>query len=726
MAVIPDTIERMNRLTHFLAEHCRIIAVLALLSAIYPASFLPRLQTDNSVEVWLPQRSEAYRRYEEFTKRYGSDEFIVIGIETNDPFSAENLEKQKSLATALRAIEGVDRVWDLVSLSAALWREKPGWQQQAKESSFLRNMILGRDGKTAGMFVFMKKLRGPGSQKACVESIEAAAKAANGEYFVTHLAGAPRMSVALDRASQQDSALFLPLAILICIVALAVMMRDLPSVVAPMCAVGVSAAWTVGLMVMTGHTLNIVTVVMPTLHFVLGLSNGIRLASRFSSNFSRMSNPYDAIRATLNELIAPLFFMSFTMAVGFLSLLSSELAPIHELGMFSAIGLMIAFLSNILIVPGVLMTLRRHRRGDATPEAGHHWSARTGLLMAQNRWRVLACALAVMAGCAALLPRLQTESNVLKFFPEDSAVSRDYRFIGERLSGFYSVEVDIQCAQDDAYEAIEGMKRLDRAISSTPGVVRIDHMGRTNEIAKLLKGGTGEDSPFSGLSERFFTENDGRVSMRMCVLVNVMGSSQFYPLLKTIETQAKEKLPAGATWHITGIVSLLNDAQNALIHTQVQSFATAFGIIIAMMGLLFWSVRAALVSILPNLVPILMTFGIMALGGVQLDTATVMIASVAVGISVDNTIYFLARYREEKRAGHTPDEATVSTFNTIGTPIIFTSIVAAAGFSILAFANFGPIVYFGILTGATMLTALGTALFLTPACVRILRLWEKA
>jgi predicted RND superfamily exporter protein len=717
----------MNVFTRFLAAHARLIAVLTLLSAIYPASFLPRLLTDNSVEVWLPQKSPAYRRYQEFTKRYGSDEFIVIAAETDNPFSDESLAIQKRLAAKIRAIPGVDRVWDLASLSNALWPNAPDWKEKARHSAFLHNMILASDENTVGMFVFLQELRGPGSQKACVQRIEAAAHEANAAAFTTHLAGAPRMTAALDDASQHDSKLFLPLAILICVLALSVMMRDFPSVIAPMCAVTASAVWTVGLMVMTGHALNIVTVVMPTLHFVLGLSNRIRLASRFSSNLSRLGDSTDAIRETLNELMAPLFFMSFTMAVGFLSLLSSDLAPIYELGLFSAVGLMIAFLSNVLIVPGVLLALRRTGRRRDTDESTQHWSARTGLLMARRRWTVLGVTLMIIAGCALLMPRLHTESNVLKFFPMDSSVSRDYRFIGDRLSGFYSIELDIQCAQDDAYDLIEAMKKLEHVISKVSGVVRVDHMGRTAEISKLLTNNAdnGQQSPFSGLTERFYAEEDGHVSMRMCVLVNVIGSAEFHPLVHSIETDAKELLPSTATWYLTGIVPLLTDSQTALIQTQVQSFSIAFGIIVTMMGLLFWSIRAAIVSILPNLVPILITFAIMAIRNIPLDTATVMIASVAVGISVDNTIYFLARYKAEKRAGHDSDLAISNTFNVIGTPIIFTSIVAAAGFSILAFANFGPIVYFGVLTGVTMLTSLLTALFLTPACVRLIHLWDE-
>ena len=718
----------MSRLIAFMARHCRAIALAALLSAAIPAMYLPKLQIDNSIEVWLPRKSEAYSRYREFQKQYGSDEFIVVAAETEDPFSPETLELQRKLAAALSGIEGVDKVWDLPSLARALWHGKPGWEDQARKTAFLRTLVLGRDDKTAGMFIWLKTLHGPVARRNTVEAIEAAVRAVSRDGFKTHLAGAPRMNVALDRASARDSALFLPLAIAVCVLTLALMLRNIGGVIAPMCAVGTSAAWTVGLMVMTGHTLNVVTTVMPTLHFVLGLSNGIRLASRFEANMARPGNDGEAVRVTLHDLILPLFFMSFTMAVGFLSLLSSDLEPVVDLGVFSAAGLMIAFLSNILIVPGVLSVFHRKTHGAAAA-AGKHWSSATGLAVSRRRWTAVGCAAALLVASGIVIPRVQAESNVLKFFPAGSEIARDYAFIGEHLSGFYTVELDIHCNEDQAYDTIDAMKRLERKLLSVPGVVRVDHIGKMDELAKLLAQKSSEpsgESPFSGLSERFYYEADGQVAMRLCVLVNTMGSSQFYPLLASIDKYAKETLPAASKFYITGIVSLLNDAQRALVETQIKSFASAFGIIILMIGVLFRSLRAALASVLPNLLPIALTFAGMAICRVPLDAATVMIASVAIGIAVDNTIYFLARYRDETRAGKDPAAAIEATFNTIGSPIVFTSVVAAAGFGILAFAGFQPIVYFGILTGVTMLTALAGALFLTPACVQIFRVWESA
>ena len=716
----------MTWLIEGLTRHRRLTLVVALLSALLPASFLPRLRIDNSIEVWLPKSSVNYKLYQEFVAKYGSDEFIVIAAGVDDPFAPRTLELQHTLADKIRSIVGVDRVWDLPTLAQAIWSGNEGWQEQARASAFLRSLVLGKDGKTIGLFVWFKNLKGAEARMRTVSAIEALVNAASAPGFETHMAGAPRMNVALDKASAHDSMIFLPLAIVACVIVLMPMLRTVAGVVAPMCAVGVSAVWTMGLMVMTGHSLNVVTVIMPTLHFVLGLSNGIRLASRYEDNLRETHDADESVGRTLRELLLPLMFMSLTMAIGFLSLLSSDLDPIVELGEFSALGLMIAFLSNALIVAGMLTLLRPSIPPHSAVPAERHWSARTGVAVARHPWAAISVALLLLGGCVALLPGLRTESNVLKFFPDDSVIARDYTFIGERLTGFYTVELDISCPEDGGYETLNAIKKLDANVASLPHVVRVDHIGKTDALPKnVLAGASGKagPSPFRGLSDRFYAEDKGRVSFRFCVLVNAMASSEYYPLIERIGKSARETLPASSDFHLTGIVSLLNDAQNALVATQIKSFASAFGVIVAMMALLFRSLRAALASILPNLVPIMLTFGWMALSGIHLDAATVMIASVAIGIAVDNTIYFLARYRDERTDGRNSEDAIAATFDCIGGPIAYTSIVASTGFGIVAFAQFHPMVYFGVLTAVTMITALAASLFLTPACVRVFRVW---
>ncbi len=217
---------------------------------------------------------------------------------------------------------------------------------------------------------------------------------------------------------------------------------------------------------------------------------------------------------------------------------------------------------------------------------------------------------------------------------------------------------------------------------------------------------------------------DGEIGLRLSALVTAMASSEFYTLLSFVRERADALMPPSTRWHVTGIVTLLNDVQRSLVQTQLRSFGIAAVVILLTIGILFRSLRAAAAAVLPNLLPVFGTLAVMTFAGVPLDAATVMIASIAIGIAADDTIHFLARYREEKTAGALAADATSLTLNKIGRPIAFTSIVIAGGFSVLGLAEFRPIRDFGLLTGFTMLTAFACDVFVLPACAHLFRLWE--
>ncbi len=174
-------------------------------------------------------------------------------------------------------------------------------------------------------------------------------------------------------------------------------------------------------------------------------------------------------------------------------------------------------------------------------------------------------------------------------------------------------------------------------------------------------------------------------------------------------------LPEGLTGRVTGTIPLYVHMVDYIIQSQISSFTTSFLVIFVIMALQLWSLRLGLISIIPNIIPVAMTMGAMGLFGINLDTATVMIASVATGIAVDDTIHFLNRFKHEVRAGATHEEAITATFRTTGKAAVITSLTLVMGFWCLLFASFRPTIYFGLLSGITMITAIFGDLFLLPA-----------
>ena len=357
----------MRRIADFITAHAGLGAVVVLVSLIVPAWMLPRASIDNSISVWTRSDSHAARQYEQFIQRYGSDEFVLAAFETPDPLSDAALAEQEHLAAALRKIPGVQDVLDLPETLAMMKRFAPAAATQPARDPLIRNLLLSADGRTAGMVAWLSPLHGPDARRKVVAAIQSAAAAAEKPNFRVHLAGTPLMNVELDLASAREARTLLPVAAVVAIVALVLMLRSFSGVVA--CVVGVSASvlWTVGLMVLAGRAMNMVTLTLPSLLFVLGMSPGIYIASRFQSHLPDEPAARDAMRATLRPLVLPILLAGVTTAVGFGSLMISSMAPVRDLGIFAAGGILIAVACNLLVVPGLLLGLHRRRPATAAP-----------------------------------------------------------------------------------------------------------------------------------------------------------------------------------------------------------------------------------------------------------------------------------------------------------------------------------------------------------------------
>ncbi len=719
-----------DRIIQFVASRCRWLALLCILSTIVPLYFLRNARIDNSIEVWLGTESKEFEEYRGFLAKYGNEEFIVAAAVVDDPLGEEWLSAQKSLSDRLKQIEYVENVLDIASLAERLSEHRPDWKTVLKENDFFDNLLFGDDEHISGMIVWLKKLDNPSTRRLAVEEIESVFYGTVEPQTDFFLAGTPLMNVALDRGSQEASKTFLPIALAVSVVILLVILRSIKGVIAVMCAVGVTTIWTVGLLVACGKSLNMVTVTLPSLIFVLSLSSGIHISSRYFALFEASGGGLEVIRKTLGEVLKPIFLSSVTTSAGFASLMVSDMQPVVDFGIFAAIGMLLSFLFNIMVVPGMFSLLHPCNQKEKAPHS--HFTSVIGVSMFSHKGAVLVISLIVLVVSVGLTAKSKVESNVLKFFPDDARISRDYNFIGSNLTGFYTVELDLTTDTAKGKELLKQITSLGHIMEGRPEVAKVLHYGKTALLLKDLAGpaflpsaSVMKNNPFKQLSQHYILKEEDKVSLRMSVFIRAMSSSEFYSLLDFIEQQVNLAVGDFARIRITGVVPLLNAAQQSLIDTQIRSFAIAVAVVLALIGIFMKSLRALIASVLPNILPIFSLFAIMVLLHIPLDAATVMIASVAIGIAADDTIHFLSRYREERLLTDTAADAIANSFEKIGRAITFTSVVAAAGFAILCLARFRPIQYFGLLAGITMVTAWIGDIFVLPACIAAMRLWEK-
>ncbi len=719
----------MDRLVKFLVRHSRLAAVLGILSFLIPAYYLPRARIDNSIEVWLGKSSPQAQKYQEFLRRYGTEEFVLVAAKMDAPLSTESMARQAELAGAMEKVEGVEQVLSLPGLQKALMLLAPSRAANLAHDPMARNLLISSDGKTVGVVAWVKPSAGPQDRQRTVAGIEHAAAAVADAGFVPHLVGTPLMNVHLDNASAHDAAVLLPVAAVVSILSLLLMLRNFWQVLACFVAVGGSVLWAVGLMAMSSHPLNMVTVTLPAILFVLAISPGLHIASRSAGKLNLFTDRREAMAVALRELLLPMLMSCLTTVAGFSSLMITDMDPVFDLGLFASAGMLISLVASILIVPGLLDMLPSP---PITPGAPFkpHWTAHIGTWVTRRGRLVVSVSVAALVLCTLTFKDIRSENNVLNFFPAESAIARDYAFVNENLTGCYTLELDIQAPPDREAEAIQAIGRLSDSLARRADVARVDHfgqfaplLGRANLMGRLGL----EELPaqLGKLARRFRQVEPQGVCLRASILVRPMDSGRFYALLGAVREETKTILPEWTRCEITGAVLLLNEAQGSLVRTQVQSFGIAAVTVLLMIGLSFWSWRAGLAAAVPNLLPVCGTFALMSVAGISIDPATVMIASVAIGLAADDAIHYLACFRRWRGKGMSVTDAAHASLGQAGQAMAYSSVVAVAGFYVLCLAGFRPLVYFGLLTGSTLLVALVSDMVVMPAWAGLFRMWEK-
>ncbi len=489
-----------------------------------------------------------------------------------------------------------------------------------------------------------------------------------------------------------------------------------------------------------------VLLTMPTLVFVLTLSGAIHIVNYYFDTIEEQGTSQDAPAGAVAKGFVPCTLAAATTAVGLGSLAIADLLPIRKFGIMSAIAVMVSLLWLFLYLPSLLQyypEAQGRTRKVAGRESLLSWATRRWFIPARE-W-ILRRNVAVLAVFLLLMSvfgygvatRMKTTVKLIKLFDESTRIVQDYTWLENKLGPLMPMEViihvDKRWAEQKKLNLLQRMRLVDAVrrriealeeVDATMSVVTfVPSLYRTRSFRgprwlfddvlnkKLL------ENRQQYLSTGFYVD-DGheelfRISLRMAALSDV-DYSQFVGEIKRAVDPLLAKIDSGgvkATY--TGMVPLVYKAQNELLTGLFESYTLAFGLIFFMMVALVWptagplkAIPAATLTMLPNLFPTLMVFGYMAWAGILVDIGTMMTASVALGVAVDDTVHFLSWYRRGLAAGATPVEATRQSYTHCAWAMVQTSIVGGLGMFMHYFSAFTPTMRFGVL----MLPLLGTAL----------------
>ncbi|GAB4356552.1 MAG: MMPL family transporter [Bryobacter sp.] len=689
-----------------------LLTAILTVAAIFP---LRQLAFDNTPESWLPAESPGLLAVSKFRAQFGDDSFLLAFAKGKE--LSKSPEHWLALARKLRKLDGVERV-----LLPPFAEEEDGGPQ-APLSFYLQS----EDEQYAALAILTKANLALAQKAAFVESIEATLAQKHPSLPNFELAGTAVLTYDLDAGSRQSLSTLGPIVALVLCLVLWITTREWRGVLAGLLVIVISSVWTLGLLGLFQRPLNLVVATLPAILAVVTIMQAIHLLTCFQCLPGDTNCP-DAWRRSVRSMAQPGLLCALTTAAGFLSLATSSIPPIRDLGLFAAAGVMFSFVLCYSFFPALLSLSTRVRpRGDSTKSRWTRDRAnRYTDGLARRRTPILLVGLALLGFALFGISKLHPESHVLDFFASSHRIPRNYRSIEQHLMGLTPIDV-VFSGPKSVLLSDSSLATYRKVFSDT---LKAEPLAR-QVVSLVLEPARGTDLEFvlspaelrAAIEEedlpadfRRFVQIEGdRITLRTTLLTTTDSSNAVFALIERLRTRIQQAgIPNGIAADITGSTSLLIEGQVLLPETQIQSFSTAFLIITVVILVAFRSLRGAVLALIPNLVPVAFTMGYMGWANIPLNTATVTVAGIALGLIVDDTIHFMHHYL------HAPSyqparEAVANTLFHVARPATIASLAIALGFALFAFSSFLPTAHFGLLMSITAVSALACDLVLLPA-----------
>ena len=739
------------------------------------------MKTDNSIEIWLSKNDRDFEYYKGFLKKFGDEEFLVIALSAVDIFTKERIQEINAIAERLKKFDGVVSVTSLAdvfkdTIKSPLFQEKLKGQKNRPVLNVFKkavitdplyqNTLISGNGKTTAVIAVVKSMK-PESRKQLVSEIRTLlkdmAEKSAGKKHTYHLAGPTVVNAELDRMSKQDMTRLTPFMFVLSLVVLGCLFRRISGVLIPMAMVSLCLVWITGCFVLCGQTMNMISNMLHPLTFIIALSASIHLINHYYHESTVSTSVENAIYNTLQNVGIPILMTTITTIVGFISLATSSIPPVLITGLFMSGCAALTFFMSMICLPVLLsfIPIKGHTCVSTCPRENgdgrdSHYAEKDikgerafntffsllGHFAVRYKGITLSCALA--AGLFFLwgISKLKVESDIMASFPKNSLIAKDNNYIESRLMGLLPVEIIAEAANDASIlqpGILNNIVTLQRHLKGFPEITNslsvADYIQKTHQVVKGSKQypysiptTEKEAADYVKLASVYGNKymnslyskelRDARISVRM----KQVGSSRYQEIINSIKEYIRSHLDTTIlSWHITGIVPLLINVQDNILWSEIQSFSLAFLLTFVSTAVALKSVKIGLISIIPNVLPITITLGFMGLTGMKLDAATIMIASIALGISVDNTIHIFYRFKKEISIDGDYSKAVCHTLQGVGRTALFTSLSAVFGFMVFSFSSFKPIQYFGVLTSITILNAIIADLLISPSCLMLFK-----
>ena len=768
------------------------------------ASNIRFLQFDTSNEGFLHENDPILTTYNEFRDQFGRDDMLALAIHSDNIFSNGFLAKLKKLHEELaETIPHVNEITSMVNVRSTrgegdvllvddLLADFPeteaellSLRDRVMSNPLYINQLVSLDGLYTTVIIESDvytssdddnddllagfddsaldeentgrasgKFLSDAENSLFVKAVSEVVDRYNSEDFTIYFAGTPAVMYSIKHFMKKDMKKFIRLAVAIIGICLFVLFRRISGVILPLLVVALSVLSTVGLMAFLGISFKIPTTILPSFLLAVGVGASVHVLSLTFQNLRKGQLQGEAIVAAFSHSGLAIVMTSLTTAAGLASFSMAKVAPIADLGLFSAVGVMISLLYTLTFLPALLSLLplkqvTEKHVGDRTIvdrllDSIAEFSVRRYSM-------VLTISACILVTGLVGITRIHFSHNVLEWLPQDLDVRQSTVVIDRELRGSVVLEVILDTGRENGLYHRSVLLAMDRLTQKIEKDYR-DHevfVGKTISITTILKEihqALHENDPsFYRIptneklipQEFLLFENSGSDDLqdvvdsqfrlaRITFKVPWQDALLYVPFMNDIKSRFQsefdgKQLPGGEKMQVTvtGIMSLFGRIIHAAIYSAAQSYGIALVVITFLMVVLIGDLRLGFISMVPNLAPICTVLGFMGWMSIQLDMFTMLIASIAIGLAVDDTIHFMYNFKRYYEKTSDVGEAVRRTLHTAGRAMMTTSVVLSIGFFIFMFASMGNLFYFGLLTGIAIILALLSDLFLAPALMAL-------
>ncbi|HIF5586992.1 efflux RND transporter permease subunit [Vibrio parahaemolyticus] len=557
-----------------------------------------------------------------------------------------------------------------------------------------------------------------------------------------HKAGIIAMNHAFMTAAQDDSSTLVPTMLVVILVFLTIMLRSILSVIATLIVIIGSVMATMGISGWAGMFLSTATVNVPTLIMTLAVADCVHVIATMRQSMKNGFTKVQSIERSIALNFVPILITSVTTAIGFLMMNMSDSPVLRDFGNLSALGVMVACLLSVTLLPALLKLLPIHVKMETSPDQKHVMDHLGDFVVSQRR-ALLPLSVAVIVVCASLIPLNKVNDESVEYFGQRNEFRQAADFMEERISGMTNISIAIKTNESQGIAAPDFLNTIGEFSSWLRDQPETDHVATLADVYKRLnKNMHGDDEAYYSLPQArelaaqylLLYEmslpygldlnnqiNVDKSSIKMVLTVANLGSVELVDLENRIyqwfaehapQYQVVASSPSLMFAHIgeTNMASMLSTLPITLV------------LISALLIFALRSVRLGLISLMPNIAPAVIGFGLWALISGEINLGLSVVVTLTLGIVVDDAVHFLSKYQRARREGQTAEQAVRYAFHTVGRALWITTVVLVAGFSVLAMSSFRLNADMGQLSAIVIFIALVVDFLFLPT---LLMLFDK-